>query len=106
MTTSAPTQSASAPKPTSSAIADGVERVAKSAHSGIDAAADAAAPVVERVSAAAHDAVTRADAAGEALGERGDKLIASTSAYMREHPIASLGMAVAAGYVLSRLLSR
>ncbi|MEQ8859182.1 MAG: hypothetical protein RIC56_11070 [Pseudomonadales bacterium] len=64
----------------------------------------------------AHDAVDRIAAvaaqAADSLGVKGDQLndaqkkfTAGTRDYVREHPAAALGIAVAAGYVLSRLLS-
>lgn len=72
------------------ATAAGLESLATSAHSGIDAAAEAA-----------HRAVNSADKAGL----KGEQLYAAGTGYMREHPFFTLGLAVAAGYVLSRLLA-
>jgi ElaB/YqjD/DUF883 family membrane-anchored ribosome-binding protein len=50
--------------------------------------------------------------AAEALGEKGEKLknaeqqlADSCHSYIRDNPITSLGIAVAAGFVLSRVLS-
>ena len=66
---------------------------------------------VERVGETAHQAIdTAADYAGR-LGEKAeewmemkDDWVQGTREYVREHPIAALGMAAAAGYVLSMLM--
>ena len=69
---------------------------------------------VERVSSSAHEAVDRvaqtASAYAERFGERAeewlemkDNWVEGAREYVREHPIAALGMAVAAGYVLHML---
>lgn len=94
----------------------GVSKATAAAHSTIDSLSDAAKPALDHVTSSAHDVVDRAGLAAahaaESVGAKGDQLSDSTqrmvdqaSVYVREHPIASLGMAVAAGYILSRLLS-
>jgi len=90
-----------------------VERLAKSAHSGINVATEAAGPAIERIASGAHKAVDSADAiarqAAEALegvGDKGQKLATSGTGLLREHPLLTLGLAVAAGYLLSYLTSR
>jgi ElaB/YqjD/DUF883 family membrane-anchored ribosome-binding protein len=67
---------------------------------------DTAHQTMERFSQAASQAASR-------LGERGEELWAlqgrateTARTYMREHPVATIGIAVAIGLVLSRLLSR
>lgn len=91
---------------------DTKDRIARSAHKGIDAASKAAHPTIDRAAAGAHQAVANADemldSAAQALdrvGAKGEQLIASGTGYMREHPLLTLGLAVTAGYVLSRLLA-
>ncbi|HEX5476799.1 MAG TPA: hypothetical protein VFX09_03005 [Burkholderiales bacterium] len=76
---------------------------------------------IERASQTAHGAVDRAaglasSAAGRlgekmgALGEKGDELldmkddwVAGAREYVREHPFAAVGIAVAAGYLFSMI---
>jgi len=89
-----------------------VDRLAKGAHSGIDAASQAAHPAIDRMASGAHKAVDNADQvaeqAAQALGKagvKGEELVAAGTSYMREHPLFTLGIAVTAGYVLSRLLA-
>lgn len=93
-----------------------VDQAAARAHTVIDKASDAARPMVDRVASGAHQAVDRiAGAAGQAaetLGAKGEQLMdVQTRAmeqcrnYVRENPLASLGIAIAAGFLMSRLLS-
>jgi ElaB/YqjD/DUF883 family membrane-anchored ribosome-binding protein len=94
----------------------GAEKATVAAHDTIDSAAEATRPAIDHMVANAHETVDRAGVAAahaaEALGIKGDQLnessqriIERASVYVRENPVASLGMAVAAGYVISRLLS-
>lgn len=72
---------------------------------------------IERAKSSAHEAVDRiADSASQAaqrLGARADQmkewqetLLESCSSYVREKPLQSLGIAVASGFILSRILFR
>lgn len=88
------------------------DRIAQSAHKGIDAASKAAHPTIDRAVSGAHKAVENADElanhAAEAIdraGVKGKELFTASTNYMREHPLLTVGLAVTAGYVLSRLLS-
>jgi ElaB/YqjD/DUF883 family membrane-anchored ribosome-binding protein len=70
----------------------------------------------EKVSHRAHEAVDKiasaTNQAAEAIGEKGEQLknaekelVENCRSYLRDNPITSLGIAVAAGFLLSRLLS-
>ena len=79
--------------PTTEKQKQGIERASESAHAAVDRAAHAAAQAAER------------------LGDRTDELMAMKEdwieagrEYVREHPMAALGIAAAAGYVLSMLM--
>jgi ElaB/YqjD/DUF883 family membrane-anchored ribosome-binding protein len=85
------------------------------AHDAIDKVSDAARPAVDRIASGAHQAVDKvasvAAQAAETLGVKGEQLkdmqtraMEQCRVYVRENPVASLGIAVAAGYLLSRLL--
>jgi ElaB/YqjD/DUF883 family membrane-anchored ribosome-binding protein len=70
-----------------------------------DNAVNSAHEAVDKISAATNQAA-------EALGEKGHQLknaekrmMESCSGYIRDNPISSIGIAVAAGFLLSRLLS-
>ena len=73
--------------------------------------------ITDKVSHSAHEAYDKiADAtsqAAEALGEKGEQLkkaeqqiMEDCRVYVRDNPITSVSIAVAAGFLLSRLLSR
>jgi ElaB/YqjD/DUF883 family membrane-anchored ribosome-binding protein len=70
---------------------------------------------IERTTSGAHEAVDRvaqtASAYAERFGEKAeewlemkDNWVEGAREYVREHPVAALGIAVAAGYVLSMLM--
>jgi ElaB/YqjD/DUF883 family membrane-anchored ribosome-binding protein len=93
----------------------GVDRASVGAHDTLNQISHAAGPAMDRMATSAHGVIdTVADAATsavETLGIKGDqlndaqqKLTEAARTYMREKPVASLGIAVAAGWILSRLL--
>jgi ElaB/YqjD/DUF883 family membrane-anchored ribosome-binding protein len=97
-------------------LARDIDHTTISAHETITAVSDAARPAVDRIASNAHSAVDRvagvATRAAGTLGVKGQqlivaekKLVKGASEYLREHPVASLGVAIATGYVLSRLFS-
>lgn len=97
-------------------LARGVDQVTVGAHDTINSVSAAARPAVDRMTSGAHDVVDRvagvATQAAQTLGVTGKKLkdaeqrvAKGARGYLREHPVASLGIALATGYVLSRLLS-
>ncbi len=71
---------------------------------------------IDNVTNTAHEVVNKIASAtcqaSEALGEKGDQLINAEQkmmrdcrGYVQDNPITSLGIAVAAGFLLSRVLS-
>jgi ElaB/YqjD/DUF883 family membrane-anchored ribosome-binding protein len=75
------------------------------------------APVVERVAAGAHEAVDKAAAAAvsaaKVVEKKGAQLKDLQATYLetcrdqvRDHPLAAIGAAVAAGFLLSLFLTR
>ena len=71
---------------------------------------------IDKASKSAHEAVDKIASAGnqaaETLGEKGERLknteqqlMENCRGYVRDNPITSLGIAAAAGFLLSRLLS-
>ena len=92
-----------------------LDEASAGAHDAIDKASDAARPVVDRLASGAHQAVDKlASAAGQAaetLSVRGEQLknaqaqaMEQARIYVRENPVTALGIAVATGFLLSRLL--
>jgi len=93
-----------------------VDDASAGAHSAIDRVSDAARPAVDRLASGAHEAVDTiagaAARAADALRVKGEQLkgvqvrvMDTGRGYVREHPVASLGIALAVGFVLGRLLS-
>ena len=94
----------------------GVDKATAAAHETIDSASEAARPALDHMTSGAHTAVDRAGTAaghaagavgnkGDHLNATGQKLIEQAGGFVRENPVASLSIAVAAGYFLSRILS-
>jgi len=61
-------------------------------HGAVDQVADAAAPAAHWL-----------EEHGETLTSGAEKLVDNTSKYIAAHPLQSIGLAVAAGYLISRL---
>lgn len=94
---------------------DGSNTVAN-AHNSINKAADVARPAVDRIANSAHQAVDKlagvAAGAADTLSARSAqireaqaKLTGQARSYVSAHPLATVGIAVAAGFLLSRLFS-
>ena len=93
-----------------------VDQATTGAHKAIDKASDAVRPAVDRIASGAHQAVDKIagaatgaaetlDIKGEQLKDAQARLTENCRVYVQDHPITSLGIAVAAGFLLSRLLS-
>ena len=91
-----------------------IDEITVSAHERVDDLSSAAGPVVDRMASSAHAAIDKfagaAVTAADTLGIKGQqlnnaqaKLLDATRDYVREKPFAALGMALAAGWILSRL---
>jgi len=97
-------------------MARGVDQATAGAHNVINKASEAVRPAVDRLASGAHQAVDKMggaasqaaetiDLKGEQLMDAQTRLTENCREYVRDHPIASLGIAVAAGFLVSRLLS-
>jgi len=102
---------------TLSKASSGAHSAVNSIAGAADEAARKARPAIDRVAAMAHQAVdTAADAAaptadwlaeqGESLNAAQKKLLADTCRYVSANPLKSLGIAVVAGFLLSRIILR
>ena len=98
-------------------VAGNIEGISQDAHHTIDKVSDAARPAVERVATGAHQVVDKlagvATNAAETLGVKGEQLKQAQTRvtenirdYVRENPLASVGIAVAAGILVSRFINR
>jgi ElaB/YqjD/DUF883 family membrane-anchored ribosome-binding protein len=79
-----------------------VERAANSAHQAVDRVASKVSPAVERVRAAASDSAGSLNAKLDDFGVMREEWVESCRSYVRERPMTALGVAVLAGFVLSR----
>jgi ElaB/YqjD/DUF883 family membrane-anchored ribosome-binding protein len=98
-----------------------LSKASSGAHAAVNSMADAAEgairktkPAIDKVASMAHQAVDKAAAsaapAADWIGEKGEKLDATqkklvndTCAYISANPLKSIGLAVLAGVVLSRI---
>lgn len=72
---------------------DHIERVSSGAHQAIDRAAETASAYAERFGEKAEEWL-----------EMKDNWVEGAREYVRSHPVAALGIAVATGYILSMLM--
>lgn len=72
-----------------------IDRVAAMAHQAVDTAADAAAPTADWLAEQ-----------GESLNARQKKLVADTCNYVSANPLKAVGIALVAGFLLSRIILR
>lgn len=97
-----------------SRMASTVEKASTGAHNVIDKVSQAAHPAVDRISSGAHLTVDKAASAAtrtavafnekrEQLRYAGMRTMQETRGYIRANPVMSIGIAVAAGYMISRL---
>jgi ElaB/YqjD/DUF883 family membrane-anchored ribosome-binding protein len=81
-----------------------IERVARGAHSAVDRVAGSASSAVERVRSGVQGAMgTMSDRMHDLQSNR-DVWVDSARERVREHPLATIGVALAAGYLLARIL--
>jgi ElaB/YqjD/DUF883 family membrane-anchored ribosome-binding protein len=101
---------------------DVLSKTTAGAHAAVNSVAEAAddaarkaKPAIDQVAAMAHQVVEKAAAsaapAADWLGEQGEslkatqkKLVTDTSTYIAANPFVSVGIAVLAGFVISRMI--
>jgi ElaB/YqjD/DUF883 family membrane-anchored ribosome-binding protein len=92
-----------------------LNRASASAHNTVDQAASRAKPVIDRVASSAHQAVDKAvgmagptaewlNEKGESLRQTQDRMITDTREYVTMHPMKAIGIALAAGLLIGRLM--
>ncbi len=94
-----------------------VDRAASSAHQSIDKASGATHPAIDRLATGAHQAVDSLDSAAattvraletktQQLRDVQSRLAERCSSQLRDKPVSTLGIAIAAGFLLAMLLKR
>ncbi len=81
-------------KETEEKIKETIDKVSHSAHAAVD-----------KIAHASHQTAEVLGEKGEQLRTAEEELVESYRDYIRENPISSVGIAVAAGFLLSRLLN-
>lgn len=71
----------------------------------IERAATGAHETVDKIAGATHQAADAISKKGAELHELQDEWLVTIRGYIHEHPVKSVAIAVAGGYVLGRLLS-
>jgi len=70
----------------------------------VDKIASGAHQAVDRIASAASSAVSQLGVHGDKALEGKDQLLDRANEYVRSQPLAAVGIALAAGFILSRLL--
>jgi ElaB/YqjD/DUF883 family membrane-anchored ribosome-binding protein len=93
----------------------GAHAAVNSIAGAVDGVARQAKPAIDRVAAIVHDAVDKAagaaaptadwlSAQGESLNSTQKKLLSNTCSYVSANPFKALGVALVAGFLLSRVI--
>jgi ElaB/YqjD/DUF883 family membrane-anchored ribosome-binding protein len=94
---------------TADAVADRtrntVDRVAQSAHEAIDRLAAKAGPVIDRLQGSATSTGDTLRAKADQFGQLEEQWVESARIYVRENPLAAVGIAVAVGLLLGKMTS-
>lgn len=94
------------PSAAADAAVRNADRLGEQAHAGIDRMTGTAHNAVERAASAVSSVADRVASSGEHLMHAQEEWMDTARVYVREHPVAALGIALSVGYVLSRLTSR
>lgn len=82
-----------------------VDRAANQAHDKIDQASNAARPAVDKIAGKAHNMVDKLEAKSEKWIDAEEEMMGEVQSYVRQHPLQAIGIAVAGGFLLSRIIS-
>lgn len=91
------------PSAASAPAAQRLDGVVREAHATLDRVAAQVAPAVEHLADSARSASDAAQRQAQDIGEMGHEWAQTLRATVREHPLASLAVALAVGVLVSRL---
>jgi ElaB/YqjD/DUF883 family membrane-anchored ribosome-binding protein len=83
-----------------------VEKIAEQASAGLSRLQDTAQQTMGRVTDYASQAASRLSDKSQELMDMQGRALEQTRSYVREHPVAAIGIAIAVGLLISRLTSR
>ena len=81
-----------------------MDHAADQAHDKIDQASNAVRPAIDKLAGRAHNAVDSLGAKGEEWLQAEQEMMGEVQAYVRAHPLQAVGMAIAGGFLLSRII--
>lgn len=96
-------QTSSVSDMSSSSMRETVDRATQSAHDAIDRMASKAGPALEQLQSAATSAAQALQDKAASFGEMEEAWVESARKTVREHPLAAIAVAVAAGMIISRI---
>lgn len=91
---------------TPGAVAGRTDNIADKASDSLSRLSDTAHQTMDRITDATSQAASRLSEKGQDLWERRGEAVDTARTYVREHPIATIGIAIAVGLLISRLTSR
>ena len=89
--------------PQTGSAEDLVNRAAQSAHTLVDRVAEKAGPAVERLRSGAESVNESLHSGAQDLGELQERLTEGIRTCVRDYPLLSIGVALAAGALISRV---
>lgn len=81
-----------------------VDQTADQAHERIDEMSNKARPMVDKLAGRAHNAVDKLESKSEEWLAAEQEMLGDVQAYVREKPLQALAIAVAGGFLLSRII--
>jgi ElaB/YqjD/DUF883 family membrane-anchored ribosome-binding protein len=85
---------------------DAVNRAAQGAHAIVDRVAEKAGPAVERLRSGVNNAAESLQSGTQQLTDLQERWLEDCRSCVRDYPLLSIGVAVAAGMIVSRLIER
>ena len=102
--TSATGSSTSSSNTSSSGSSGRSSAMADNASATVDKIASGAHQAVDRIASAATSAASQFGVKGDEMLQAKDRMMESTREYVRDNPMAAIGIALAAGFILSRIM--
>ncbi|MGE5386646.1 MAG: DUF883 family protein [Betaproteobacteria bacterium] len=106
VTTSQPPFSSGTAGNAGAATEDVMNRVVQGAHEAVDRVAEKAGPAVERLKSGVSGAAESLHAHAEEFGAMQEQWMQSARGCVRDHPLATVAIAVGVGMLLSRMVAR
>jgi ElaB/YqjD/DUF883 family membrane-anchored ribosome-binding protein len=92
--------------PSATSTGRSAENIAERATDRLGRLSETAQQTMDRVTDAASQAANRLSERGQELWEMRGEAVDTARSYVRQHPIATIGIAIAIGLLISRLTSR